>query len=103
MLVVAPVGLAAAFLMARWFARTIGLSSAPGTLALAAIALWLAVPALEALDPSLGGPALLSVIQESLESAREALMLAGVLMYLGTPGRLTALARRVPISGEPTA
>jgi hypothetical protein len=65
--------------------------------------LWLAVPALEALDPSLGGPALLSVIEESLESAGEALMLAGVLVYLGTPGRLTALARRAPAPEEPPA
>jgi hypothetical protein len=102
-LVVAPVGMAAAFLMARWFAKTIGLSSAPGRLAVAAILLWLAVPALEALDPSLGGPALLSVIEESLESAGEALMLAGVLVYLGTPGRLTALARRAPAPEEPPA
>jgi len=102
-LVVGPVGMAAAFFMARWFAKTIGLSSAPGRLAVAAILLWLAVPALEALDPSLGGPALLSVIEESLESAGEALMLAGVLVYLGTPGRLTALARRAPAPEEPPA
>lgn len=102
-LVVAPVGMVIAFFMIRWFATTIGTRSAPGRLAIAAILLWLAVPALEALDPSLGGPALLSVIEESLESAGEALMLAGVLVYLGAPGRLTALARRTPAPEEPLA
>jgi hypothetical protein len=102
-LMVAPVGMVIAFLMARWFARTIGAATPAGRLALAAIALWLAVPALEALDPSLGGPALLSVFEESLESAGEALMLAGTLLYLGTPGRLTALARRFPAGAEPPA
>ncbi|MCU0280555.1 MAG: hypothetical protein MUE66_01705 [Acidimicrobiia bacterium] len=102
-LVVAPVGMVAAFLMARWFVKAIGAATASGRLAIAAIALWLAVPALEALDPTLGGPAVLSVIEESLESAGEALMLAGVLVYLGGPGRLTALARRVPAPEEPTA
>lgn len=102
-LVVAPVGMVAAFAMARWFAKTIGLSSATGRLAIAAILMWLAVPALEALDPTLGGPALLSVVEESLETAGEALMLAGVVVYLGAPGRLTALARRVPGAGEPSA
>ena len=102
-LVVAPVGMVIAFFMARWFATTIGLSSAPGRLAIAAIVLWLAVPALEAFDPSLGGPALLSVIEESLESAGEALMLAGVLVYLGAPGRLAALARRGTAAEESPA
>jgi hypothetical protein len=102
-LVVAPVGMVVAFLMARWFIKTIGGATTSGRLAIAAIALWLAVPALEALDPSLGGPMLLSVIEESLESAGEALMLAGILVYLGSPGRLSALARRVPGAGEPPA
>jgi hypothetical protein len=94
-LVVAPVGLVAAVLMIRWFARAVGLGTPTGRLALTAVALWLMVPVLEALDPTLGGPMLLSVVEESLESLGEALMLAAVLLYLGTPGRLSALAVRV--------
>jgi len=93
-LVAAPVGVAAALLLDRWIRRVIGLRTPTGRLTLAAIILWLGVPALEALDPSLGGPLVLSVIEESLEAVGEALMLAGVLVYLGTPGRFTALAAR---------
>lgn len=97
-LVVAPVGLVVAALLVRWAKEALGLRSPSGKLTLAAVALWLVVPALEALDPSLGGPVLLSVIEESLEAAGEALMLAGVLLYLGGPGRLAALASRFTAS-----
>jgi len=93
-LVVAPVGLAAAALMIWWFSRTLGLASPTGRLALAAVALWLVVPVLEALDPSLGGPVALSVVEESLETIGEALMLAALLVYLSARGRLRALAQR---------
>jgi hypothetical protein len=102
-LVVAPVGLVAAGLLLRWCAKTLGLKSATARLTLAAIVLWLAVPILEELDPFLGGPVLLSVIEESLETAGEALMLAGVLIYLGRPRRLTALVSRFDSPGQAAA
>ena len=94
-LVVGPIGLVAAVLLVHWFVTTIGFRSITGRLGLVAIALWLGVPALEALDPSLGGPVALSVIEESLEAVGEALFLAGVLCYLACPGRFTALASRL--------
>ncbi len=100
-LVVAPVGLVVALFLIRWFAATLGLRSLTGRLALVAVALWLAVPILEALDPTLGGPVFLSAVEETLEATGEALMLAAVLIYLGTPGRGTALAARFGASGQP--
>lgn len=100
-LVVAPVGLVLAFFLIRWFATTLGWRSLTGRLALVAVALWLAVPILEALDPTLGGPIFLSAVEETLEATGEALMLAAVLIYLGTPGRGTALAARFGAGERP--
>ena len=101
-LVVAPLGLVAAILMIRWFVVGIGLRSATGKLGTAAVLLWAAVPVLEALDPSLGGPVALSVIEESLEAVGEALLLAGVLLYLATPGRFCALVEHLGGPVEPS-
>ena len=80
--VVAPLALVLAIWMARWFARTIGARTRAGKQVLAALGLWVLVPALEALDPSLGGPRILVVVEEALEMAGEILMLAGLLGYL---------------------
>ncbi len=91
-LVVTPLGVVAAILLIRWFVRVIGLRTWTGRLAVCAIAMWLMVPGLEALDPTLGGPQALSALEETLENLGEAIMLAALLLYLGTPGRLSALA-----------
>jgi len=57
---VAPVALVAAIWMARWFIRTVGARTLPGTLILTAIGVWLPVPVLEARDPHSAGRALWS-------------------------------------------
>jgi hypothetical protein len=92
--VLTPVGLVAAILLIRWFAHVVGLKTLAGRLALVAVAMWLMVPVLEALDPTLGGPQVLSAIEETLETLGEALMLAALILYLRAPGRLSALAGR---------
>lgn len=99
-LVVAPLGLVTVIFLIRWLAANLGFGSPTARLALEAIALWLAVPVLEALDPTHGGPRLLSVFEETLEVGGEALFLAGVILYLGMPGRLSALASHLAKPGH---
>ena len=81
-IVVAPVALLVAVWMARWFARTLGTRTRSGRRVLLALGLWVLVPALEALDPSLDGPQTLVVLEESLEMAGEILMISGLAGYL---------------------
>ena len=47
-----------------------------------AFGMWLMVPLLEAVDPSLGGPRWLVVIEETLETVGETLMLAALVGYM---------------------
>lgn len=79
-IVVAPIGLAFAVWMLRWFGRTLGWRSLSGRLATLAIGLWLMVPIFEALDPTLGGPRLLVVVEETCEGLGMAAMLAAMLL-----------------------
>lgn len=48
--------------------------------------LWLLVPVLEAVDPTLGGPRLLVVVEESLEAAGSILMLGAMALHLSALG-----------------
>ena len=97
--VVAPLALVVAVWMLRWFRSN--LTRVPARLVLMALALWVAVPVLEALDPALGGPRLLIVIEETFEGVGEALMLAAMLLHLTTDDRVDAEGHR--ISGRATA
>lgn len=91
-IVVAPVGLVFAVWMLRWFGRTMGWRTPAGRLMSSALLLWMLVPVLEALDPTLGGPRLLVVIEESLEGVGEALMVWALLIHRPRAiGRLEAI------------
>ncbi len=74
--VLAPVALVAAVLLGRWLMR----QAEPGTperrLGLAALGVWTLVPVAEFLDPLLGMPRPLVVLEESLELVGMAFMLA---------------------------
>lgn len=80
-IVVAPAAFVFAVWMLRWFGRTMGWRSGPGRLAACAIGLWICVPVLEAMDPSLGGPRLLIVVEETLEGVGEALFVWALLSH----------------------
>lgn len=67
MLVVAPIALIGALWMLKWLGSTVGFHSATTRLSMAAVGLWVIVPVLESLDPSLGGPRPLIVVEETLE------------------------------------
>ncbi|MEK7252920.1 MAG: hypothetical protein AAB198_06715 [Actinomycetota bacterium] len=92
-IVLGPIAMLAAVWMLRWFGGTLGWRSVQGRLATVGIALWMAVPVLEALDPTLGGPRLLVVIEETAEGFGEALMLGALLLHLA--------ARRAPVEPAP--
>jgi hypothetical protein len=81
-IVVAPFAAAFAVWMIRWIWGEFGPGSTEARMALVAVALWLAVPLLEAADPSLGGPRALIVVEESLEIAGEILMLGALSLHL---------------------
>jgi len=81
-LVVVPFAAAVAVWMFVWLRKTLGTGTPSMRLAAGALALWLVVPVLEAVDPSLGGPLVLVVIEESLEIVGELMMLAAVALHL---------------------
>ena len=83
MIVLAPFAAVGAVWMLRWFGRTLGWQTPVGRMAVLAILMWMMVPLLEALDPTLGGPRLVVVIEESIEAAGEILMLWAVLLHVG--------------------
>lgn len=85
-IVVAPFAAAFAIWMIRWIWGEFGAGSTEARMALVAVALWLAVPLLEAADPSLGGPRALIVVEESLEFAGEILMLGALSLHLISRG-----------------
>ena len=87
-LVVAPIALLGALWMLKWLGSTLGFRSTTTRLSMAAVGLWVIVPVLESLDPSLGGPRPLIVLEESLEMVGIVLFLAGVLLYLRDRGWL---------------
>ena len=89
-IVVAPVAAIGAVWMLRWLGRTLGWRTAEGRMAVIAILMWMTVPLLEAVDPTLGGPRLLVVIEESIEAGGEVLLLWAVLLHVA------AFDRRLP-------
>lgn len=93
--VVAPFAAIGAVWMLFWLRRTLGRGTTPARLATLALCAWLLVPAFEALDPTLGGPRLLVVVEESLEAAGEVMMLAAIALHLAAQGF------RVTVSAEP--
>lgn len=80
--VMAPVGLALAVGLFRWLRSTMGWRSRHGRMGLAALGIWALVPVLEVLDPRLGAPVWLHVLEETAEFGGEILMLGCVLGYL---------------------
>lgn len=94
-LVVAPIALLGAIWMLRWISSTVGFRSLTTRLAIAAVALWVLVPGFEALDPTLGAPAWLIVLEETCETLGATLFMAGMLVYLRDRGWL-----RLPITTE---
>jgi hypothetical protein len=87
-LVVAPIALAGAVWMVRWFVRTIGLRCPTTKLVIAAVGLWTLVPVLETLDPTLSAPDWLIILEETCETMGGTLFLAGVLVHLRDRGWL---------------
>jgi hypothetical protein len=106
-LVVAPIALLGALWMLTWIRSTVGLNSSTARLAILAVGMWAVVPVLEALDPTLGGPAPLIVLEETLETAGATVFLAGMLLYLRDQEWLrlpeTALRRDPMSAGKPNA
>jgi len=82
-IVLAPFAAVGAVWMLRWFGRTLGWQTPVGRMAVLAILMWMTVPLFEAVDPTLGGPRLVIVIEESIEAAGEILMLWAVLLHVG--------------------
>ena len=116
-LVVAPLGLVIVVWMIHWFASVVGLRTPTGRLLMIAFGMWLMVPLLEAVDPSLGGPRWLVVIEETLETVGETLMLAALVGYMrlrdwygrgarpqpdGSDQRSSTLGRDRSISSRPS-
>ena len=75
----APIGLVAALIMGRWLPRKAGPRSGDRSLIIAALTMWMLVPAVELLDPINGQARHLIVLEESLELIDMALMLAAFL------------------------
>lgn len=90
-IVVAPIAAIAAVWLIRWFGRTFGWRTDAGRLAVLAVGLWMCVPLLEALDPSLGGPRLLIVVEESFEVVGETLAIVALLMHFRARGHRVSL------------
>jgi len=89
--VLAPVALVAAILLGRWLMRQAGPGTPERRLGLAALCVWTLVPVAEFLDPLLGMPRALVVLEESLELIGLAFMLGA---FVQLHARLTL--RRVP-------
>lgn len=85
-IVVAPFAAVFAIWMSRWIWAEFAPGSTEARMALVAVALWLAVPVLEAADPSLGGARALVVAEESLEITGEILMLGALSLHLISRG-----------------
>jgi hypothetical protein len=85
-IVVAPFAAVFAIWMIRWIWGEFGPGSTEARMALVAVVLWLAVPVLEAVDPTLGGPRALIVVEESLEITGEILMLGALSLHLISRG-----------------
>jgi len=81
-LVVGPLALLFALLMAFWLVVAIGVRTTTSRMAMMALGLWVMVPLLEAAAPTLGSPLWLIAIEESFEVIGEVLMLGAVLVYL---------------------
>ena len=96
-IVVAPFAAIGAVWMLRWFGRTLGWRTISGRMAVIAILLWMSVPLFEAVDPALGGPRVLVVLEESFEAAGEVLMLWALLLHTTRYG--SRLARPTPTPG----
>jgi hypothetical protein len=80
--VLVPVALVVAAVLVAWFVVAIGWRDMSARLALAALAVWIMVPILETLDPALGAPRWLIVLEESTEVVGEALMLCAIWGHL---------------------
>lgn len=76
--VLVPAAVVAAAAFVAWTSISIGWREPAARLCVAAIVVWMAVPVLEVLDPALGAPRWLIVLEETIEVVGEALMLAGV-------------------------
>ena len=85
-IVVTPFAAIGAVWMIRWFGKTLGWRTPAGRMAILGIALWMTVPLFEAVDPTLGGPRLLIVVEESIEASGEILLLWAVLRHVGDLG-----------------
>jgi hypothetical protein len=96
--VVAPAALVGAVWMLKWLGETVGFGTPTTRLATMAVGLWVLVPVLEAFDPTLGGPRLLIVAEETFETVGTTLFLAGVLIHLRDRGWLQLPASE-PLEG----
>lgn len=85
-IVVAPLAAVAAVWLIRWFGRTFGWRTDAGRLAVLAVGLWMTVPLFEALDPSLGGPRLLVVAEETFEMVGVTLAIIALLIHFRSRG-----------------
>ncbi|NKB87302.1 MAG: hypothetical protein GKS06_03660 [Acidobacteria bacterium] len=83
--IVAPPALIIALVMARWILRRIPAGYSARWLVPTAIAIWCCVPLAEFLDPILGMPRALVVLEEALELIGMALMLGALLEISGPP------------------
>lgn len=92
--VVAPIGLAAALAMGYWFLHMPRSADGEMRLAMAALGVWLTIPVIEALDPLLGKPWALIVLEESTEFVGETLMLWAMLLAHRHAHTMTARAQR---------
>ena len=88
-----PLGVALLAGLLYWFVVRVGWRTLPGRLGLAALAFWVWVPVLEVMDPTLGGPAWLVVLEEFMELSGEVLMLGSVWLQFHDLDR-TVLRRR---------
>jgi hypothetical protein len=73
--VLVPIALVAAIILGRWIMRQAGPGTPARRLGLTALCLWALVPVAEFLDPQLGMPRALVILEESLELVGIGLML----------------------------
>ena len=100
-LVVAPIALLGALWMISRMRSTVGMRSPTARLAVPAVAMWAVVPVPESLDPTLGGPDLRMVIEETLETAGATTFLAGMLLYLSDRDGCACRRRLTAAEGTP--
>ena len=88
--VLAPIGLLVAVLMASWFRRIWRPGHRSRALAFTALVVWLSVPGLEVVEPLVPGQTLSVILEESLELCGEILLLGAFLTHLDSErGRRT--------------